>query len=103
MIEQIEVVLDKHNLPDHEIERALGKIDSGVCIKSFPFTSTTMQLLELYQITHGGFSGTDLIMLPYPDRSVFDQPYVFFQASRIISEELSRGMQEEANKEQGNK
>lgn len=73
----------------HEFERGLRRIGKGVCIKSFPLTAFTERMLELFFLTHGGFSGIELTFLPCQG-SIYDNPNLFFEASNVIGEELNR-------------
>jgi len=68
------------------IEIALRRIGKGLCPKSFPVSSLSVHLIDVVDICQGGITGTDLVMLPYPQFSIFDQPNIFFQARNLINQ-----------------
>jgi len=75
----------------YPIELALRKL--GICPKSFPLDPFTLRALELYDLTHGGPNGTDLINLPCAP-VVLDNPNIFFEVREIITIEKLKILKE---------
>lgn len=81
-----------------KIEIALRRIGKGLCIKSFPVTHQSFRLIELVELCQGGYSGADLVMLPYPSLSVLENPNLFFEARDIYNQARNRFLKEQEPK-----
>ena len=93
----VEEALEVYRTDD--ILTALRRIGLGICPKSFPIDAQSFYFLDLYNKTHGGETGNQLINLPNSG-GVLDQPNIFFSASEIIGIQRSKFLQrklDEAN------
>jgi len=84
----------------YQIEKALRKIGKGICPLSFPISTQTHRMIELVNLCQGGYSGTDLVMLPYPNLSLLENPNIFFEARRIINDTKAIFQKEQESKPQ---
>lgn len=62
---------------------------SGVCVKSFPKTKLSSDILGLLNICLGGQTGTDLVHLPYSG-TILDQPNIFIEGFYVYMNEHSK-------------
>jgi hypothetical protein len=62
---------------------------NGICIKSFPATLFTLQLLTLMRLCSGGQNGNDLVILPQSG-GLLDQLNFFIDAFSVYIDERSK-------------
>ena len=96
----ISVILDFYKTDQIEVSIKILEYDKikGLCIRSFPQTYLTQNILSLINLCVGGQSGTDLIHLPYQG-TILDQPNLFIQAYYIYVGEVSRFYRTKKEKE----
>lgn len=95
----ITIALDVYRTNDTTI--ALRRIGKGVCPKSFPISRQSYYFLELYDLTHGGEYGTELLHLPLTG-GVLEQANIFHQACSVISTARSRIFREKLDRATNN-
>jgi hypothetical protein len=61
----------------------------GICLKSFPATIFTYQLLNLCRLCSGGQNGNDLVVLPQSG-GILDQLNFFIDAFSVYIDERSK-------------
>lgn len=71
---------------------------SGVCVKSFPKSQLTSEILGLLNICLGGHNGTDLVHLPCSG-TILDQPNIFIESYFIYVNEYSKYWKEQRESE----
>ena len=89
-MDQLDSLLDELE-EKFPIELALQKL--GICPKSFPLSRFTFRALELFDLCHGGPTGTDLLHLPVCP-TILDNPNIFFEAREVIIKEKNEYQQE---------
>ncbi len=62
---------------------------NGICVKSFPMTLFTAQLLTLTRLCSGGQNGNDLVILP-ESGGLLDQVNFFIDAFSVYIDERSK-------------
>lgn len=67
---------------------------SGICPKSLYRLPIVEQLLHMVFMCIGGYSGTELIHLPFPG-TILDQPNMFIDAYNIVNSEYSKWNKEQ--------
>ena len=72
-----------------DIEVALRRVGKGFCPKSYPISQQSFYFLDLYQKTHGGEQGMELLHLPLAGGAL-DQPNIFYAAMDVIAAERAQ-------------
>lgn len=85
-----------------DLRVALKRMGRGVCIKSLPVFQECYYFLDLYNKTHGGETGTELLHLPYSG-GILEQPQIFFDACDHITRVKSAFLREKLDAEDKNR